>query len=107
MTHAEAYLRLVSITYLTFAFTFSFQGIIKGAGDTIYQLLFTIISSISIRVPLGYIMVEVMAFKETGIWVAILISVFVSLILYYSYYASGKWKVKVIRNPELLIAVNS
>ncbi len=94
--HTEGYLRLASLAYLMFSFIFVFQGVLIGAGDTGYQLIFTVISIILVRLPLAYVLAERTTLKETGIWLALVISAMVAMLLNYAYYLSGKWQTKKI-----------
>jgi putative MATE family efflux protein len=96
IAYTTQYFRIVSITYLVFSFVFALGGVLRGAGDTMYQLLFTVISILVFRIPLAYMLVEYTKLKEVGIWFAITISAFVAVILNALYYFSGRWRRKAV-----------
>ena len=89
-------LHIVSFGYILFAIMFAFNGIIRGVGDTMIQLLITVISLIILRVPLAYFLANHTLLKETGIWIALPAGVFVATVLNIIYYLSGRWKRKII-----------
>jgi len=94
--NAVQYIHIVSFGYILFAIMFAFNGIIRGAGDTMVQLLITVISLIVLRIPLAYFLANHTLLKEIGIWIALPAGVFVATILNISYYLSGRWKKKII-----------
>lgn len=92
------YIRIVSFTYFTFSVMFALQGVVRGAGDTVYMFLFTFFALVVFRYPMAYFFAKFTPLRETGIWLAILLSTFVGLFLNYWYYRSGRWKtVKLIQ----------
>lgn len=92
----KEYIRIVSFSYFIFSLVFSLQGIVRGAGDTMYMLVFSLIGFVVIRYPLAYVLATFTRMGAQGIWTAILISTFAGLLLNYWYYRSNKWKEKVI-----------
>lgn len=92
----KEYIRIVSFSYFVFSIMFSLQGILRGAGDTMYMLVFSLIGFVAVRYPLAYTFSKFTVMREQGIWFAILISTFVGLLLNYWYYRSGRWRRKVI-----------
>ncbi|MDD5529094.1 MAG: MATE family efflux transporter [bacterium] len=92
----KEYIRIVSFTYFIFSIMFALQGVVRGAGDTMYMLIFGLIGFVGVRYPLAYALTKFTTMREYGIWVAILISTFVGLVLNYWYYRSGRWRTKVI-----------
>jgi len=88
------YLRIVGFSYLPFALMFITNGILRGAGDTIPTLFFSIFSLAIIRVPLAYYLSTVQKLGSNGIWIAIAISFTFSLVLSQTYYYTGIWKKK-------------
>ena len=95
--HTVSYYRIVSFSYVCFALIFSLQGVVRASGDTMAMLILTVISIVIFRIPLAYYLSEYTNLKESGIWLAILISSFVAVTINYLYYKSGRWKtMKVI-----------
>jgi len=95
--HTVGYLRIVCFSYMAFAFTFSFMSIVRGAGDTIAALGLSFISAVVLRVPLAWILSQKTSLGERGIWTAILITAYLTAVINYFYYKSGRWKrVKVL-----------
>lgn len=99
IAYAVEYIRTVSFTYFLFSIIFVLQGIVRGAGDTMYMSLFTFISVVLIRYPLALILAKT-SLKEKGIWVGILVSAILGLLMNYLYYESGRWKNKIIISPK-------
>ena len=95
--HTLKYIRIVSFTYFLFPIMFVLQGIVRGAGDTMTMLLFSLISLILFRYPTAYILSKYTLLQECGIWVGILLSSFVGVTLNYLYYISGKWQKSIIK----------
>jgi putative MATE family efflux protein len=95
INYAQNYFRIVSLSYILFSFIFTFEGIIRGAGQTMYILIFTVISIIFIRLPLAYVLSQFTPLQESGIWLAIVVSAFTAAVLNSLYYLSRRWKVRV------------
>ena len=86
------YLRFIALDYLFVPFVFCMNGLAIGAGYTNFALFNACFSSILVRVPFAYIMINLtdLGFNGVGIatGLASLASVFVGAI----YVTSGKWK---------------
>ncbi len=93
---AVKYFKIVSFTYFTFAIMFAFQGVVRGAGDTVTMFLITAFSILIFRVPLAYGLAEHTGLKERGIWFGMLFSAGLAVILNIIYYFTGRWKNKVV-----------
>ncbi len=90
------YLRIVGISYIPFALMFITNGILRGAGDTLPTMIFSIVSLWLIRVPLAKYLSSLAALGRDGIWIAIAISSVITLLLSQIYYATGAWKKKAV-----------
>lgn len=86
------YLRVVGLSYVPFALMFVTNGILRGAGDTVPTMIFSIISLWLLRIPLAYYLSSFEQLGSNGIWIAISISYTVTLIINQIYYATGRWK---------------
>lgn len=92
------YLRFIALDYIFVPFVFCMNGLAIGAGYTNFALFNACFSSILVRVPFAYLVVEFTQLGFNGIGLATglasLASIFVGII----YVARGKWK-----NPKIKI----
>jgi len=88
------YLVIVSSFYLIFAAMFIFGGVMRGAGDTIVPMIFTLISLWVIRIPVAYFLSD--AIGIDGVWWASPIGWFTGMLGLMIYYSTGNWKKKVV-----------
>lgn len=88
------YLTIVSSFYILFTLMFLYNGVMRGAGDTLIPMFATILSLWLVRLPLAwYLSGEI---GESGIWWAIPVGWAIGLILSFTYYKSGRWKLKTV-----------
>jgi Na+-driven multidrug efflux pump len=92
ITYTRSYFRVVGSSYLALAVLFAFQGVLRGAGDTIPSFLMIACSMILLRVPLCYYLSNHTSLREAGLWTGVTISSFAGAIAFFFYYISGKWK---------------
>jgi putative MATE family efflux protein len=90
----DQYLTIVSIFYILFTMMFIYTGIMRGAGDTLIPMFFSLISLWLIRIPLAYFLSK--RIGSEGIWWAIPAGWFIGLSLAFLYYKTGRWKKKTI-----------
>lgn len=90
----DQYLTIVSIFYILFTLMFIFNSVMRGAGDTLLPMFFSLFSLWIIRVPLAYFLSGEIGAQ--GIWWAIPAGWMIGLILSYSYYKTGRWKKKAV-----------
>jgi putative MATE family efflux protein len=88
------YLTIVSIFYILFTMMFIYNGVMRGAGDTLIPMFFSLLSLWIIRIPMAYFLSGKIG--ATGIWWAIPTGWMVGLILSFLYYKSGRWKNKTV-----------
>ncbi len=93
---AKMYWRIDSLTYFAFAMMFAFQGVIRGAGDTIPLTVFAFISLIIFRAGISWLLIEKTQLKELSIWIGMTVSVYIGMIISYWYYKAGKWKERAL-----------
>lgn len=90
----DQYLTIVSIFYIIFTMMFIYNGVTRGAGDTLFPMLFSILSLWIIRIPFAwYFSGEI---GVAGIWWSIPAGWAVGFTLSYFYYKSGRWKNKAV-----------
>lgn len=91
------YLRFIALDYIFVPFVFCMNGLAIGAGYTNFALFNACFSSIIIRVPFAYLVVNLTSLGFNGIGLATglasLASIFVGII----FVAGGKWKKPKIR----------
>ncbi len=87
----------MGITYTLYAVLFVSNGIINGAGHTVPTTLITIANLWGVRLPLAAILPRY-AHGVKGIWIAMTISVGAGMIMRLVYYATGRWKKRVINH---------
>jgi putative MATE family efflux protein len=90
----DQYLTIVSSFYIIFTLMFIFNGIMRGAGDTLIPMFFSLISLWIIRIPLAWFLSRRLG--ATGIWWAIPVGWFIGLSLSFIYYKTGRWKTKSV-----------
>lgn len=88
------YLLIVSSCYVIFSIMFSINGVLRGAGDTLVPMFFTLIALWGVRVPLAYILSKHMG--VTGIWLSVPLGWLVGTTCSFFYYLTGKWKTKSV-----------
>ncbi|MCJ7447138.1 MAG: MATE family efflux transporter [Bacteroidales bacterium] len=90
----DQYLTIVSIFYFLFTLMFIYNGIMRGAGDTLVPMFFSLISLWIIRIPLAYFLSGKIG--PQGIWWAIPTGWLVGLTLSFLYYKTGRWKTRAV-----------
>jgi len=90
----DQYLTIVSLFYLLFTLMFIYNGIMRGAGDTLLPMFFTLLSLWLIRIPIAYFLSAEIG--PSGIWWSIPASWLIGLALSFGYYKSGRWKRKTV-----------
>jgi Na+-driven multidrug efflux pump len=90
----DQYLTIVSSFYILFTLMFIYAGVMRGAGDTLIPMFFSILSLWLIRIPMAWFLSGKIG--ETGIWWAIPAGWAIGLALSYFYYKSGRWKKKSV-----------
>lgn len=71
-----------------------FNGALRGAGDTFFTMLVSLLCLWLVRIPLAYQFSE--WFGKNGIWWAINASIGIGFLITWGYYKRGKWKKKTV-----------
>jgi putative MATE family efflux protein len=99
------YLVITATFYLFFSIMFTFNGVMRGAGDTLIPMFITLISLWIIRIPLAVLLSRTMG--TDGIWWSAPVSWIAGTLFSFLYYLTGKWKSKVvvkkITDPQLAV----
>jgi len=90
----DQYLTIVSSFYILFTLLFIYTGVMRGAGDTLIPMFFTLISLWLVRIPLAFILSKHLG--EKGIWWSIPAGWLIGLTLAFFYYKAGRWKKKAV-----------
>jgi putative MATE family efflux protein len=88
------YLMIVSSFYVVFSVMFSYAGVFRGAGDTLFPMLITLLSLWLIRVPLSELLSR--HYQETGIWIALPLTWTFGMLASLIYFYTGRWKTKAV-----------
>jgi putative MATE family efflux protein len=95
------YLLIVSSFYLVITAMFKFNGVLRGAGDTLIPMFITLFSLWIVRVPFALYFSRHIG--ESGIWWSQPASWAVGLLLSFSYYLTGRWrKMGVVRHSPVI-----
>lgn len=86
------YMRFIALDYLFVPFVFCMNGLAIGAGYTNFALFNACFSSILVRVPFAYLIVNLTNLGFNGIGLATGLASVASIIVGAIYVASGKWK---------------
>lgn len=101
------YLTIVTSFYLLFTWMFTYGGIMRGAGDTLVPMFFTIFSLWIIRIPAAVFLsqesielfglsIKGFGMGADGIWWSIPTGWGMGLLLSIIYYRTGRWKSKAV-----------
>lgn len=94
----DQYLTIISSFYFLFTLMFIFNGVLRGAGDTLIPMFFSLLSLWLVRIPVAWYLSGKIG--SAGIWWAIPIGWLIGLVLSFFYYKSGNWKKKaIVRYP--------
>jgi putative MATE family efflux protein len=88
------YIYVVSGFYIVFSTMFIINGVLRGAGDTLFPMIITILSLWVIRIPASYFLS--LKIGTLGIWWGIPVAWAFGVIASYIYYKTGKWKSKAV-----------
>ncbi len=88
------YLIITATFYLLFSIMFTFNGVMRGAGDTLIPMFITLIALWVIRIPLAVVLSGLIG--TNGIWWSAPASWFTGMLFSILYYSTGRWKSKVV-----------
>jgi putative MATE family efflux protein len=90
--YGTSYLTIVSSFYLVYSTMFVIHGVLRGAGDTLIPMFFSLISLWLVRIPFAVVLSK--HYGVNGIWWAIPIGWSIGYLLTQIYYLTGRWKTK-------------
>jgi putative MATE family efflux protein len=88
------YLVIVSSFYVVFSSMFITGGVLRGAGDTMIQMVFTLVALWVVRIPISALLSSRLG--SAGIWWGIPAGWVVGFSAVFLYYLGGRWKKKVL-----------
>lgn len=88
----KSYLYIVSAFYILFSTMFVYNGVLRGAGDTLIPMFVTLFALWVIRIPLSWYLSSFMG--PAGIWWGIPIAWGFGAFFSFVYFQTGKWKTK-------------
>ncbi|MDR1666765.1 MAG: MATE family efflux transporter [Bacteroidales bacterium] len=94
------YLLIIGMFYSFFSVMFVFNGVMRGAGDTLIPMFITLLSLWLVRIPFASAVSEIIG--PDGIWWSIPAGWCVGMICAIVYYRTGRWKNKGVIRPEEL-----
>ncbi len=84
-------LAVVGIGQPAQAAIFALGGALRGAGDTRYTLVVTVVNWFLIRLPLAYVLAFGLGLGLTGIWLGVTVDYFLRAVLLALRFRSGAW----------------
>ena len=92
VTAAAPLLRIVSLAMPAFALQVILTGALRGAGDTRWPLVFTLIGCLGVRIPLAYLFTGWLDYGLPGAWYAMVLDIFVRCALVCLRFWRGRWQ---------------
>jgi putative MATE family efflux protein len=88
------FLRIATVAYMVLALTFVLQNCIAGAGDTVPNMIISVVSIWAVQLPLAWLLPNVTDLGVYGIRWAIVINAITAAIATFIYFRLGRWKNK-------------
>lgn len=90
----QEYLLIIGAFFIVHGTLNIYNGALRGAGDTFFTMLISLISLWIIRIPLAYWLSHISG--RPGIWWGIALSCAIGLVITYLYYQTGHWKKRIV-----------
>lgn len=90
----KEYLLIISGFFAVHGALNVYNGALRGAGDTLFPMITSLVCLWLIRIPLAYFLSDWLG--RSGIWWAIGISITIGLVVTFIYYKTGIWKRRCI-----------
>ncbi|MGL5562971.1 MAG: MATE family efflux transporter, partial [Tannerellaceae bacterium] len=92
------YLRIVGMFFVFHGMLNIYNGVLRGAGNTLFAMITGIISLWLIRIPLAYFLSNDLG--REGVWWSIGLSWTIGMLATFIYFRFGKWKRIVALQPK-------
>ena len=99
-------MQILAVGYLAMAVLQCLSGIMRGAGDTMTPMWIAIVQTVVLRVPLAYLLCflsttpELPNGRQEYVIFSMLISWVIGMLLTIFFYSRGKWRTKMLVDPE-------
>ena len=100
IAYGTSFLKIVALLQVPLAITMVLSGSLKGAGDTGYLLMTTIVGSWLVRVPVAYLLAVVLTLPIQYVWSVMILDWVVRMVLLLIRYRSDRWRRAVLTNTE-------
>lgn len=94
------YLKAFSFDYLLVPFAFSMNGLFIGAGHTTYSLFSNMLAGIIVRMPMAFLLCNVLGLGLFGVGLAVPMATFSSILCNSWFYFSGRWRKQIVKLPD-------
>ncbi|MGX4599924.1 MATE family efflux transporter [Faecalimicrobium sp. JNUCC 81] len=95
----SSYLMITGPFFVFICTSFILSSAIKGAGDSLFAMISSIVSLWIARIPAAYLFSKI--FGVNGIWIGIPVGWIIGFIITVIYYKKGKWKSKSVVNHKV------
>ncbi|AWV98647.1 MATE family efflux transporter [Arcticibacterium luteifluviistationis] len=89
-------LKILASGYIVFALGMVITQAINGAGDTVPPTIFNLVCFWFIQIPLAYYLAETVGWRETGVFVSIVVADFILAISAVVYFRTNRWQKKKV-----------
>ncbi|MEI6883882.1 MAG: MATE family efflux transporter [Bacteroidota bacterium] len=92
----RGYLVVIGSFYVLFSTMFIFNGVLRGAGDTLIPMFITLFALWLIRIPVAYFLSSYPSIGIYGVYWSIPAGWFFGALLSFIYFLTGRWKKKAV-----------
>lgn len=95
-------MKILAVGYIAVAVTQSLSGVMRGAGDTMTPMWISLITTVVVRVPLAYGLVNLTKTpalpqgRYECLWISMLCSWVLGALITFLFYRLGSWKKKAL-----------
>jgi Na+-driven multidrug efflux pump len=93
---SSTFIRITSATFFTMSVATILQNCIASAGDTIPNMIISIVVMWLVQIPVAFMLSRHTALGVYGIRWAMVASMLVGTIVYFIYFRTGRWKLKKV-----------
>lgn len=98
-------LRVVAFSFPFLGILLAFAGSLRGAGDTTWVMIITVLGVWGTRVALAFLLAVILGIGFVGIWIAFAVDFAVRALLFYFRFRTGKWKEIKLRAEKNKISI--
>ncbi len=101
------YIRLITLSLPLMGYFQILNGIFQGSGHTKSSMFLMIGRLWILRIPIIIIFKNYTNLGYFGVWYAMILSNFITVLVGYIMYKTGKWEKKVIKEKNISLKINS